>query len=132
MRKTAAGATVFRVGKIEQKVGGRLSESGFAVGLLLLLVEVVASELLLEALDAAKGVDESLLTREEWVRARPNFNIHLWNRCADGHHDLATEDDLALGVVLWMNVVLHGVASFGLLRCVGWLRGMGDARNIEA
>ena len=46
------------------------SMNPFFLGLLLLvLVEIVAGEPLLEALDAAEGVDEGLLTREERVRA---------------------------------------------------------------
>ena len=59
------------------------------------------------ALDAAEGVDEGLLTREERVRTRPDFDIHLRHGGADGHDDLPAEHDLALGVVLRVGVLLH-------------------------
>ena len=79
--------------------------------LLLLGLEVLAGELLLEPLDAAESVDEGLLSGEERVRARPDFDIHLRNSRADGHDDLAAEDDLALREVLGVNFALH-VRSF--------------------
>src|SRR5690606_34497521 len=79
-------------------------------GLLLLLLfrgEVVATELALELLHAAGGVDKGLLPREERVRAGPDFHVQLRHGRADGHHDLAVVVDLALGVVAGVNLVLH-------------------------
>ena len=67
-----------------------------------------ATELAVEALDATGGVDELLLTGEEGVRAGPDFDRQRGDGGADGHDDLAAEVHLALGVVLGMNVGLHG------------------------
>ena len=95
---------------------------------LLLLVEVVAGELALELLDSAGGVDERALAGVEGVRAGPHFDVHLRNRGADRHDDVASEVDLALGVVLGVDLVLHGTLQ-GLGEGTAEAVGMVGERN---
>jgi hypothetical protein len=100
---------------------------------LLLLVEVVAGELALELLDSAGGVDARALAGLEGVRAGPHFDVHLRNRGADRHDDVASEVDLALGVVLGVDLVLHGTlqgSGRGRPKPSEW-SGSGTLRRIE-
>ena len=78
-------------------------------GGLLLRLEVVAGELLLELLNAARCVDKGRFAGEERVRARPDIDLEFRNGCADGHDDLAVVVDLAGWVVGWVCIVFHGV-----------------------
>ena len=89
------------------------------VRVLLLGVEVLARELLLEALNATQRVDKGLLTSEERVRARPNFDIHRRNRGADGHDDLAAKGNLALRVIGRVGVLLHSALQSRPIRGSG-------------
>ena len=83
----------------------------FGIGLFLVL-EVVASELLLELLNMTSIVNKSSFTSKERVRTRPNIDLELRHRSPNGHHDLAVVVDLAGWVVFWVRVILHG-NSFG-------------------
>src|SRR5690606_8334844 len=63
---------------------------------LLLGAAVAVAEALLELLDAALGVDEALLAREERVVARPDVDVQLGLGAVGLHDDLAVADDLGL------------------------------------
>src|SRR5690606_19002030 len=75
---------------------------------LLLLVEVVALELPLELLDAARGVHEGALAGEEGGRAGPDRDPLHGHGGADGQEYPAVVERIAGGVVGGVNIALHG------------------------
>jgi hypothetical protein len=91
------------------RAGGGLCQSDMKASLLLLLsaLEVFAGEFLLEFLDPAGGVHERLLPGEVGMRARPHLDVHLGHRGPDGHDVLAAEIDLAVWVVLGVDIGFH-------------------------
>src|SRR5262245_47804900 len=85
------------------------------LGLLAVLVEVIAP---VEALHAASGVENALLSREERVALRADVNLELRLGAADLKGVAARAGDGRLDVV-WMDVGLHATPAASRRLCSG-------------
>ena len=79
--------------------------------LLLHVLEVIATELLLELLNTARRVDKLLRASEERVTGRANFHGDLLDRAASRERISATATDGRFREVFWVNLFFHGATS---------------------